>query len=108
MIVPNLLQSREYQALINDLPNTNLPQEIASYNAGAFNFVGVRVKNGIGLQRDIQVNLFTREYNMWHATKDEFKTPAAMGNFHQVVMIHNPDIKEEKPTRTRRTKKETE
>tara|TARA_R100001460_G_scaffold190_1_gene877 strand:- start:1683 stop:2006 length:324 start_codon:yes stop_codon:yes gene_type:complete len=107
MIVPNLLKSKEYQALIDELPNAGLPQEIYAYNAGAFNFVGIRVKNGIGLKRDIQIELFTREYAMWHSTKDDFKTPQAMGNFHQVVMLHNPDIKEVKTTR-RTTKKETE
>jgi hypothetical protein len=94
---------------MEEIPDADLPQEIAAHNAGAFNFVGIRVKNGVGLKREIQVKLFTREYSMWHATKDDFKTPSAMGNFHQVVMLHNPDIKEEKPTRTRRTtKKETE
>ena len=109
MMTPNLLQSKEYQALMSDLSDVDLPQEIAAHNAGAFNFVGIRVKNGVGLKREIQVKLFTKEYAMWHSTKDDFKTPSAMGNFHQVVMIHNPDIKEVKQTRTRRTtKKETE
>ena len=94
---------------MSDIPDADLPQVIPAHFAGAFCFVGIRVKNGVGLKREIQVKLFTREYAMWHSTKDDFKNPMMMGNFHQVVMLHNPDIKEEKPTRTRRTtKKETE
>ena len=37
--------------------------------------------------------------------KDEFKTPQYLGNYHTVIMIHNPTIKVESPKVVKEAKK---
>ena len=37
--------------------------------------------------------------------KDEFKTPQYLGNYHTVIMIHNPTIKVETPKVVKEAKK---
>ncbi len=37
--------------------------------------------------------------------KDEFKTPQYLGNYHTVIMIHNPTIKVEPPKVVKEAKK---
>ena len=37
--------------------------------------------------------------------KDEFKTPQYLGNYHSVIMIHNPTIKVENPEVIKEEKK---
>lgn len=87
----NLAASKELQNLMSQYPNNNFPVEIPEYNKTAYNFVGVRAKNN-GLVQTLQIHQFCKSSADWMRLKDEFKTPNFLGNYHSVIMIHNPTI----------------
>jgi len=88
----NLAGSKELQNLMKQYPNSNFPVEIPEYNQTAYNFIGVRAKN-TGLTQDLQIHTFCKSSADWNRLKDEFKTPQFLGNYHSVIMIHNPTLK---------------
>jgi len=88
----NLAGSKELQSLMKQYPNSNFPVEIPEYNQTAYNFIGVRAKN-TGLTQDLQIHTFCKSSADWNRLKDEFKTPQFLGNYHSVIMIHNPTLK---------------
>lgn len=87
----NLAESKELQNLMKQYPNHSFPVEIPEYNQSAYNFVGVRAKNS-GLSQSLQIHTFCKSSADWMRLKDEFKTPQYLGNYHTVIMIHNPTI----------------
>lgn len=87
----NLAESKELQNLMKQYPDYNFPVEIPEYNQSAYNFVGVRAKNS-GLSQSLQIHTFCKSSADWMRLKDEFKTPQYLGNYHTVIMIHNPTI----------------
>lgn len=91
----NLANSKEMQSLISQYPNHSFPVEIPKHNESAYCFVGVRAKNN-GLQQNLQIHQFCKSSADWSRLKDQFKTPQYLGNYHTVIMIHNPTI-ESKP-----------
>lgn len=93
----NLYNSKELQAVLAQYPSTQIPQYIPAYNAGAYNFVGLRVKQGAGISTELQVQVFTKDVNTWEAMTEAQKNPAVMGAFQQVIMIHNPFLVVEQP-----------
>jgi hypothetical protein len=91
MMMGNLAESKELQNLMKQYPNHSFPVEIPEYNQSAYNFVGVRAKNS-GLSQSLQIHTFCKSSADWMRLKDEFKTPQYLGNYHTVIMIHNPTI----------------
>lgn len=91
MMMGNLAGSKELQNLMKQYPNHNFPVEIPEYNQTAYNFVGVRARN-TGLTQSLQIHTFCKSSADWMRLKDEFKTPQFLGNYHSVIMIHNPTI----------------
>jgi len=91
MITGNLSGSKELKQLMTDYPNHSFPVEIPEYNQTAYNFIGVRAKN-TGLNQVLQVHQFCKSSADWSRLKDEFKTPQSLGNYHSVIMIHNPTV----------------
>lgn len=87
----NLAGSKELQNLMKQYPDYNFPVEIPEYNQIAYNFIGVRAKNN-GLSQSLQIHTFCKSSADWMRLKDEFKTPQYLGNYHTVIMIHNPTI----------------
>ena len=87
----NLAASKELQNLMKQYPNSSFPVEIPEYNQTAYCFIGVRAKN-TGLTQNLQIHTFCKSSADWMRLKDEFKTPQYLGNYHSVIMIHNPTI----------------
>lgn len=87
----NLAESKELQNLMKQYPNHSFPVEIPEYNQSAYNFVGVRAKNS-GLSQSLQIHTFCKSSADWMRLKSDFKTPQYLGNYHTVIMIHNPTI----------------
>ncbi len=87
----NLAASKELQSLMKQYPNSSFPVEIPEYNQTAYCFIGVRAKN-TGLTQNLQIHTFCKSSADWMRLKDEFKTPQYLGNYHSVIMIHNPTI----------------
>lgn len=87
----NLAGSKELQNLMKQYPNHSFPVEIPEYNQSAYNFVGVRAKNS-GLSQSLQIHTFCKSSADWMRLKSDFKTPQYLGNYHTVIMIHNPTI----------------
>ncbi len=87
----NLAGSKELQNLMKQYPNHNFPVEIPEYNQTAYCFIGVRAKN-TGLTQNLQIHTFCKSSADWNRLKDQFKTPQFLGNYHSVIMIHNPTI----------------
>ena len=73
-------------------PSYDFPVLIPEHNAGAYCFIGVRAKNN-GLTQNLQIHQFCKSTSDWMALKDEFKSPKYLGNYHTVIMIHNPTFK---------------
>lgn len=92
MMMGNLAGSKELLNLMKQYPNSNFPVEIPEYNQTAYSFIGVRAKN-TGLTQDLQIHTFCKSSADWNRLKDEFKTPQFLGNYHSVIMIHNPTLK---------------
>lgn len=91
MMMGNLASSKELRNLISQYPNHSFPVEIPVYNETAYCFIGVRAKN-TGLSQNLQIHTFCKSSADWARLKDEFKTPHFLGNYHSVIMIHNPTI----------------
>ncbi len=91
MMMGNLAGSKELQNLIKQYPNHSFPVEIPEHNQSGYNFIGVRAKNN-GLQQILQIHQFCKSSADWMRLKNEFKTPQYLGNYHTVIMIHNPAI----------------
>ncbi len=87
----NLAGSKELQNLMKQYPNHNFPVEIPEYNQTAYCFIGVRARN-VGLSQNLQIHTFCKSTADWNRLKDQFKTPQYLGNYHTVIMIHNPTI----------------
>ncbi len=87
----NLAGSKELQNLMKQYPNHSFPVEIPEHNQSGYNFIGVRAKNN-GLQQILQIHTFCKSTADWNRLKDQFKTPQYLGNYHTVIMIHNPTI----------------
>ncbi len=87
----NLAGSKELQNLMKQYPNHNFPVEIPEYNQTAYCFIGVRARN-TGLTQNLQIHTFCKSSADWNRLKDQFKTPQYLGNYHSVIMIHNPTI----------------
>lgn len=87
----NLAGSKELQNLMKQYPDYNFPVEIPEYNQSAYNFIGVRAKNN-GLSQSLQIHTFCKSSADWMRLKSDFKTPQYLGNYHTVIMIHNPTI----------------
>jgi len=87
----NLAGSKELQNLMRQYPNSSFPVEIPEYNQTAYCFIGVRARN-TGLTQNLQIHTFCKSSTDWNRLKDEFKTPQYLGNYHSVIMIHNPTI----------------
>jgi hypothetical protein len=64
---------------------------IPIHNQTGYNFIGVRAKND-GLQQNLQIHQFCKSSADWGMLKNEYKTPKYLGNYHTVIMIHNPTI----------------
>ena len=99
----NLAGSKELQNLMKQYPNHNFPVEIPEHNQSGYNFIGVRAKNN-GLQQILQIHTFCKSTADWNRLKNEFKTPQYLGNYHTVIMIHNPTIVS-KPAKVEEPKK---
>lgn len=99
-----VLKSKELAQVIQQYPNYDFPVLIPEHNAGAYCFIGVRAKND-GLTQTLQIHQFCKSTSDWMRLKDEFKTPQYLGNYHSVIMIHNPTIKVEKPEVVKEAKK---
>ena len=93
MIVGNLSKSKDLAQVINQFPNYKFPIEIPEHNKTGYNFIGIRVKQGKGLSQTLQIHQFCKSSASWHAMSEEFKNAQSMGNYSQIIMIHNPDIK---------------
>jgi DNA-binding NarL/FixJ family response regulator len=91
MMIGNLSKSKELLNLMNQYPNHTFPIDIPEHNQTAYCFIGVRAKNN-GLAQTLQIHQFCKSSADWMKLKDEFKTPQYMGNYHSVIMIHNPTI----------------
>jgi len=87
-----VLKSKELAQVIQQYPNYDFPVLIPEHNAGAYCFIGVRAKNN-GLTQTLQIHQFCKSTSDWMRLKDEFKTPQYLGNYHTVIMIHNPTFK---------------
>ncbi len=87
----NLAGSKELQNLMKQYPNHSFPVEIPEYNKTGYCFIGVRAKN-TGLTQNLQIHTFCKSTADWNRLKDQFKTPQYLGNYHTVIMIHNPTI----------------
>ena len=96
MMMGNLAGSKELQSLMKQYPNQNFPVQIPEYNKSGYNFIGIRAKNN-GLTQSLQIHTFCKSSADWMRLKAEFKTPQFLGNYHSVIMIHNPTIVEAKP-----------
>ena len=88
----NLAGSKELQNLMKQYPNHSFPVEIPVHNQTGYCFIGVRAKN-TGLTQNLQIHTFCKSSADWNRLKDEFKTPQYLGNYHSVIMTHNPTIK---------------
>jgi len=93
MIAGNLSRSKELAQVMSKFPNHQFPTEIPEHNKTAYNFIGIRVKQGAGLSQDLQIHQFCKSSAAWHAMAEEFKNPQSLGNYHQIIMIHNPELK---------------
>ena len=91
MMMGNLAGSKELQNLMKQYPNHSFPVEIPEHNQSGYNFIGVRAKN-TGLAQNLQIHTFCKSTADWNRLKDQFKTPQYLGNYHTVIMIHNPTI----------------
>lgn len=92
MMMGNLSGSKELLNLMKQYPNHSFPVEIPVHNQTGYCFVGVRARN-TGLTQDLQIHTFCKSSADWNRLKDEFKTPQFLGNYHSVIMIHNPTLK---------------
>jgi hypothetical protein len=104
MIAGNLSKSKELTQVINQFPNHQFPTDIPEHNQTAYNFIGIRVKQGKGLSQELQIHQFCKSSAAWEALSEEFKTPQYMGNYTQVIMIHNPEIKPKRKAKPKVTK----
>ncbi len=86
-------KSKELQQVIKQYPNYDFPVLIPEHNAGGYCFIGIRAKNN-GLTQSLQIHQFCKSTADWMALKDEYKTPEFLGNYHSIIMIHNPTIVE--------------
>ena len=93
MITGNLSKSKELAQVISQFPNHKFPTQIPEHNKTGFNFIGIRVKPGKGLSQILQIHQFCKSSAAWHGMPEEFKNAQSMGNYSQVIMIHNPEIK---------------
>lgn len=84
-------KSKELEQVMKQYPSYDFPVLIPEHNAGAYCFIGIRAKNQ-GISQSLQVRQFCKSTADWNMLKDEFKTPEYMGNFHIVIMIHNPTM----------------
>ena len=85
-------KSKELEQVMSQYPNYDFPVLIPEHNSGAYCFIGVRAKND-GLSQKLQIHQFCKSTSDWMALKDEFKSPKYLGNYHTVIMIHNPTFK---------------
>ena len=92
MITGNLSKSKELAQVIKQFPNHKFPIQIPDHNKTAYSFIGIRVKQGKGLSPILQIHQFCKSSSVWHAMAEEFKNPQSMGNYSQVIMIHNPEL----------------
>ena len=102
MIAGNLSKSKELAQVISQFPNHQFPTEIPEHNKTGYNFIGVRVKQGKGLSQTLQIHQFCKSTSSWHAMAEEFKNPQSMGNYSQVIMIHNPEIVEKSESKPKK------
>jgi len=85
-------KSKELEQVMLQYPNYDFPVLIPEHNKSGYNFIGIRAKNN-GLSQVLQIHQFTKSTSDWARLKDEFKTPKYLGNYHTVIMIHNPTFK---------------
>jgi hypothetical protein len=91
MMMGNQAGSKELQNLMKQYPNHSFPVEIPEHNQTGYCFVGVRARN-TGLTQDLQIHTFCKSSADWNRLKEEYKSPQYLGNYHTVIMIHNPTI----------------
>jgi len=108
MIAGNLSKSKELAQVMSQFPNHTFPSDIPEHNQTAYNFIGIRVKQGKGLSQDLQIHQFCKSSAAWEALADEHKNAQSLGNYTQIIMIHNPELKPKRKTKPKAKKpKET-
>mgnify|MGYP006901753170 CR=1 FL=1 len=91
MTTPNRLNSKEVQQLIADFPALKIPNQIAAYNANAYNIVAVSSSMSQNGTLDASFKLFTKTTSVWNRTKPYNKQAHIMGaGAQRMVVLHDP------------------
>lgn len=86
----NLSNSKELQTLISRYPEANITTDVNVNNSHCFNFIGINIKRGAGINVSLRFRKFTKTVELWEAMTDYQKRPEIIGAFDTIIMIHNP------------------
>lgn len=102
MIAGNLSSSKELAQVMSQFPEHTFPSDIPEHNQTGYNFIGIRVKQGKGLSQTLQIHQFCKSSAAWAALADEYKNAQSLGNYSQIIMIHNPELTEKKESKPKK------
>lgn len=102
MIAGNLSSSKELAQVMSKFPDHTFPSDIPEHNQTAYNFIGIRIKSGAGLSQTLQIHQFCKSSAAWEAMADEYKNAQSLGNYSQIIMIHNPELTEKKESKPKK------